>query len=309
MTRVVDCTVFFNENDLFRLRFEEMKSRVTDFVVAEATRTHSGMRKGIFFDVGWLAPEERSRVLHFIVDDLPIIERDCVENRWLPEQFQRNSLIRPLMDLGLSDDDIVMISDLDEIPRSSAVQEAIELLEKYEIVIFHQQLKKYFLNNESTAGNNNGPWLGTVACKFRMIRSILPQAARVGDAIQPRAGCLLWGYARELYSYEARVYHAGWHLSSMGGIDAVMTKFNSVAESAGRHLEPVKTAPHGAHNFRAFRQANQEAMQEFLRQYCPAIAPVKLDDLEQLSRFDFPAPIKKDPMSYQALFYLADPLD
>jgi hypothetical protein len=311
MTRVVDCTVFFNENDLFRLRFEELKSCVTDFIVVEATRTHAGARKGIFFDDHWLASaEQKDKVLHFIVDDLPGAERDSVANRWLPEQFQRNSIIRPLMELGLSDDDIVLISDVDEIPSDTSVQEAIELLDKFDIVIFEQKLKKYFLNNGSQVGSNNAPWLGTVACKFGWMRLILPQGARLGDPLRPRSGCLAWGYARPLYPYEARVSNAGWHLSSMGGMEAVTVKHRSIAEAitAGTR-EPIHRSPLGAHNFRAFRQNNQDAIASFMEQYCPILLPVTPKDAGGLDRLGIPDAIKKDVMSYQSLFYFTDPLD
>jgi hypothetical protein len=310
MPRVIDCCVFFSENALFRLRFEELKSCVSQFIVVEATRTHAGAAKGIFFDHHWLTSDETDRVVHFIIDDLPGVEHDSVANRWLPEQFQRNSIIRPLMKLGLSDDDVVLISDIDEIPSAAGVQQAVELLDKYEVVIFEQKMKKYFINNESDTHFNNVPWLGTVACKFRWIRVILPQGARLGDPLSPRSACLANGYGRALYPYEARVSNGGWHLSSMGGMEAVAIKLRSIAEGfVGLKREPILRPAAGAHNYPAFRQSNKDAIASFLTDYCPVLAPLSPNDTDGLDRLDIPTAIKKDVMSYQSLFYFTEPLD
>lgn len=111
--KVYDCFMFFNELDILELRLNILNDKVDYFVLAEATTTHSGEKKELFFGKN----KERfnkfkDKIIHVVVDDMPkIINGD----RWPQDTFQRNAVIRGLKDC--KDDDIIMISDLDEIPN------------------------------------------------------------------------------------------------------------------------------------------------------------------------------------------------
>ena len=105
-----DCFTFFNELDLLELRLSELDGVVDKFVIAEATRTFSYEEKPLAFQ------ENRERfapylhkIVHVVVDDLP-----ASGDAWEREAFQRNAVARGLGDA--SPDDVIMISDVDEIP-------------------------------------------------------------------------------------------------------------------------------------------------------------------------------------------------
>lgn len=105
-----DCFTFFNELDILELRLAELDAVVDKFVIAEATHTFSYDPKPLHF------AENRQRfakylpkIVHVVVDDLP-----AAGDAWDREAFQRNAVARGVADAH--PDDIVMISDVDEIP-------------------------------------------------------------------------------------------------------------------------------------------------------------------------------------------------
>lgn len=123
MARVFDCFPFFNELDLLEIRLHELSDVVDRFVLAESTVTFSGKPKPLLF------AENRQRyakfldrIEHIVVDDTPA----AVRSPWDRRMHQSNSLARGLKDMN--GDDIVIFSDVDEIPRASAVRAAPEYL-------------------------------------------------------------------------------------------------------------------------------------------------------------------------------------
>lgn len=107
---IYDCFTFFNELDILELRLEELDACVDHFVIGEATRTFSNEPKPLHF------AENRDRfarflpkIIHVAIDDLPA-EGDA----WDREAFQRDALVRGLG--TAKPDDIIMVSDVDEIP-------------------------------------------------------------------------------------------------------------------------------------------------------------------------------------------------
>lgn len=108
--RIYDAFTFYNELDLLDLRLHHLDGLVDGFILCEATTTHAGNYKPMFFY------ENRARyeaflpkIEHVVVGDMP----PPVPNRWTPENHQRNALIRG-MD-GIRPDDIVLVGDVDEI--------------------------------------------------------------------------------------------------------------------------------------------------------------------------------------------------
>ena len=49
--KIIDCITYFNEPLLFELRLNILDKFVDEFVVSEATFTHSGKKKNINFDI------------------------------------------------------------------------------------------------------------------------------------------------------------------------------------------------------------------------------------------------------------------
>ncbi|MFQ5760898.1 MAG: N-acetylglucosaminyltransferase, partial [Acidiferrobacterales bacterium] len=107
---IFDCFMFFNELDLLEIRLNTLATVVDYFVLTEATTTFSGEPKPLHYE------ENKGRftafadkIIHVVVDDMPV-----GTNVWFNERFQRDAAVRGLTDA--KPNDIVMISDVDEIP-------------------------------------------------------------------------------------------------------------------------------------------------------------------------------------------------
>jgi beta-1,4-mannosyl-glycoprotein beta-1,4-N-acetylglucosaminyltransferase len=107
----------FNELELLELRLHELWPVVDHFVVVEATRTHSGKPKPLYFEENRSRFSDfRDKIIYIRVEDMPV-SRDA----WVLENFQRNCIRRGLA--GCRPDDFILVSDLDEIPRASTVEQ------------------------------------------------------------------------------------------------------------------------------------------------------------------------------------------
>jgi len=110
--KIYDCFTFFNELDVLEIRLNILNDKVDYFVLVEATTTHSGKKKELYFENNKSRYSEFSKkIIHVVVDDMPELKDD----RWVLENFQRNAIMRGLSDC--KEDDVIMISDLDEIPN------------------------------------------------------------------------------------------------------------------------------------------------------------------------------------------------
>lgn len=108
---IIDCFTFYNELKMLKFRFAEMNDVVDWFVLVEATRTFTGKEKKLFFKENQhLYEEYKHKIIHIVVDDMPI-EGDA----WARETFQRNAIDRGVSTLQLTESDIILISDVDEI--------------------------------------------------------------------------------------------------------------------------------------------------------------------------------------------------
>ena len=94
-----------------------MAGVVDFFVIAEANTTHQGTPKPRAFDAKRFAPFIRQLIY------LPVVfpSKVCTEWSWVCENYQRDQLFRGFVAAGGRDDDVVMVSDADEVPNAQTV--------------------------------------------------------------------------------------------------------------------------------------------------------------------------------------------
>ena len=127
---IYDCFTFFNECDLLEHRLKYLYDVVDKFVLVEMSRTQRGELKDFFYEKN----KERysnyaNKIVHIkITDDMignlhPKLKKDKRGNifDWRYENFQRDGITYGLSEC--KDDDIVIISDLDEIPNKRIIEE------------------------------------------------------------------------------------------------------------------------------------------------------------------------------------------
>src|SRR4051812_40271897 len=114
-----DCFTFYNELDILEIRLRELYDVVDRFVLVEATHTHKGDPKPLHYATNRARfASWNDKIRHIVIGDLPVGDNLAAIRR--REMGQRNAILLGLMDA--QDDDIVLISDVDEIPRKSAVE-------------------------------------------------------------------------------------------------------------------------------------------------------------------------------------------
>lgn len=152
--KIIDCFIFYNEVDLLRYRLRTLNSIVDHFVIIEANQTFMGKPKELYSaKVSSLLEEFNGKLTHMIIN-LPFREGALSTNKdeqWKNENFQRNSIGTALKQLPLKDDDIIIISDVDEIPDPNTLymikcEEIHVTINCLEQDFFYYNLQSKFLN-------------------------------------------------------------------------------------------------------------------------------------------------------------------
>lgn len=228
---IYDCIPFFNELDILKLRMQVMAPYVDKFVLEESTVTFSGEPKEMTF-AGHrdMFAEFEDKIIYVAVDNSPVSDVTTHER----DKFQKNQLIRGMADC--TPDDIIIFSDVDEIPNPKTLEKIIQNFDSNKIYHLAQRMFYCFLNMEEVSGSLlsitgefkdvvQKQWLGTKVCSF----ANLPQEGIV--------------YLREVSPDDprsVRVEDGGWHFGYMGG--------NGERDVAKRIGIKVKAAAHQEYN-------------------------------------------------------------
>ena len=204
---VYDCFQFFNELDMLKIRLNVMSPIVDKFVISEATETFSGLKKPLYYEENKeMFAEFADKIIHVVVDDTP---EGYTHDR---DTFQKNAVTRGLKDC--TDEDIIIFSDLDEIPNPEKIKEILKDFQEDKIYHFAQRLFYCYLNMEEVSGNllsyagefegvERKKWIGSKMCSYKLLRE---QNLMLGELRFP-----------ERKEIGIRVEDGGWHFGYMGG--------------------------------------------------------------------------------------------
>ncbi len=216
--QIYDCFIFFNELDILDIRLNELYDSVDKFVLVESIETFTGNLKPLYFD------ENRERYQKFMdkIVYIPLNEQIETNNPWDRERYQRDQILRGLKEC--SDRDIILVSDVDEIPKKTFINKLSPMLKKLRSswVVFDQKLYRFFLNQFDYVVY---PWPGTYASYYGMLKSKSLHERRL---------------SRHSFIH---IPDSGWHFSTMGGLAGWVKKVESYSHSE-RNLPENKTTKH-----------------------------------------------------------------
>jgi hypothetical protein len=216
-SRVFDCFMFSTELDVLDVRLAELAPVVDFFVLLEAPITHQGKPKPLHFAENARRFESfRHKIRHVVVNDMPI-----GDDHWRRERHQRDALRGAIADAG--PDDLVVVSDVDEIPRASTIALAQQ---KQGFVFLELALNYYYLNLTA------GPWLKAYAAPKQVID-------RMEDLALPRWQELAYLDQIGRSSDDGVIRDAGWHFTWQGGVTAIMSKLDAFAHA---EFQPLRNA-------------------------------------------------------------------
>ncbi|MCI7595898.1 MAG: glycosyl transferase GT17 family protein [Lachnospiraceae bacterium] len=229
---IYDCFQFFNELDILYLRMKIMDPIVDRFVISEATTTFSDIPKPLYFQENQeMFREFQDKIIHVVVNDTP------PGDTHVRDTFQKNAVGRGLAEA--KDEDIIIFSDLDEIPNPEKIKEILPNFQDDKIYHFAQRLFYCYLNMEEVSGSllsyagefegvERKQWIGSKMCRYKLLKE---QNLQLGDLRFPeRKECGI------------RVADGGWHFGYMGG--------KGEADLKKRVQQKVISAAHQEYNSR-----------------------------------------------------------
>lgn len=212
--KVYDCFTFYNELDLLDLRLSELYDVVDHFVIVEATTTFQNTPKPLYFRDNWdRYSKYHDKIIHVVVGNMP---NDA--DPWVNETYQRNAILRGLE--NAHPNDIIIISDVDEIIRATAVDQ----MRNSDSHVFGLRMPYFnFKMNYMLNDTAEKYCVWPMASKY----------AALGNPDELRAS--RWSLNTFRYSEKIAlvelIEHAGWHFTYMGDTEFICNKIRSFSHS------------------------------------------------------------------------------
>jgi beta-1,4-mannosyl-glycoprotein beta-1,4-N-acetylglucosaminyltransferase len=249
--KIYDCFTFFNEFDILDLRFNILDPVVDYFVIVEANRNFKGDSKPFnFFNNKDRYSKFSHKIIYKQVDlpvsysELPFInppksfDDKCINqiyelmlksklfDRFTQPHYGRNFFIKECPKRGLEqcdDSDLIISSDVDEIPNPEILRRLNEFYDENEFYSFTQLNYNYYLNVTKKSHINNishvylgaepytgiktNRWKGSKMASYKLIKDYSLNELRA----QPNND----------------IEQGGWHFSNMGGASVLKEKLIS----------------------------------------------------------------------------------
>jgi hypothetical protein len=153
---IVDCFMFNNEFDMLLVRLLELAPVVDFFVLVEANVSHSGVHKPALFAhhahlFQAFAPQLVHVQLHAGDFEAATAALPAQSRNWAWEEYSRAAVsrglrrIERLLQRALAPSDVVMVADVDEVPRRAFARSlrlcAVPLPAKMSMVFFYYSLR------------------------------------------------------------------------------------------------------------------------------------------------------------------------
>lgn len=185
---IYDCILFNGEIECFEIRHEELKELDVTHIIVQSGKTFTGNKKKGTYSVYY------PNVELIMVNDMP---DNC--DAWTREAHQRNAIMRGLV--NAKDDDIIIISDADEIPRAEAIK-------KYKSEMGLTALKMDNFWYKFNCFTERQTWVAPRIMMYKYLKTATPNEVRNSG-------------------YESVIENAGWHWSYLGNSDYIINKLES----------------------------------------------------------------------------------
>jgi len=238
--KIFDCFMYFDEDVVLDLRLNYLDKYIDKFIIVESKFNHKGEEREPLFKIKNFNKFEK-KIVYILLDQQPSgIEqinssdnnseqtRKYILNSIKRENSQRNGILKGLNDA--SDNDWILISDLDEIP----ILKNINFNEINNKFLFFQQDMFYYKFNLKL---NNIKWIGTKACKKINLKN--PQWLRnIKDKVYPwwRLDIL---FSENKYSDIKKINKGGWHFSYIKKAHSIEKKLKSYLHHREYDLNPI----------------------------------------------------------------------
>ena len=205
--KIIDCITYCGEDLLLKIRLETLYNKVDKFVIVEANKYFNGKVKPQLFNFK-LFEKYSDKLEYYFIEDLPNYNGYNLEY----EIFIKNQIARGLK--NLNDEDIILISDVDEIPNLQN-----EKFKSFDSAVFLQKMYYYKFNINVSDGlkfKNKVPC--TKSCKFKFFKSF-DQVRKFRVKNIP-----WWRFDQKIKRYIE--LDGGWHFSFLMNSEGVRSKLS-----------------------------------------------------------------------------------
>jgi len=234
--KVFDVFLFFNEIDLLEIRLNLLYPFVDYFVINEATKTFSGSKKPLYYIENKEKFEKfQDKIIHNIIESPTDSQLDIAGKKYNTpvichqmDAYQKDSIIN-FLNTQCSSDDVIIWSDVDEIPNPEIIENLENFYVENKVYNFAQEYCMCYFNMVEKTGifrsqtpdfdyEDYPKWLGTKLFSFNLLNKYS-----------------LTDMRRELPDEENfRLSPGGWHWTYVGsdGLsveERVINKINSAA--------------------------------------------------------------------------------
>lgn len=217
--KIFDVFLFNGELDLLEIRLNLLNEYVDYFVISESEKTHSGLPKELYYQNNKnLFKKFNEKIIYNIIkqptqEELDEVSRlyDIHQHRTFQQDAYEKDSIKNILNDICNDEDIIIWSDLDEIPNPEIIKELDSFYDFSQVYNFAQDNFQGYLNWMEITGTVTSQtqdfeyddyprWIGTKMCSFSILKRYTMTQMR-----------------RELQSENnIRLYPGGWHWSTVG---------------------------------------------------------------------------------------------
>jgi len=237
---IYDCFLYYDEDLLLEMRLNTLEHVVDRFVIVESLYTFTGKkREKLHFDIEKFS-RFRDKIIYVVNDAVPTFHQQAFKSNssivnagetdpWENETIARNTIMRGLTDA--QDDDIIIVSDVDEIPLPQAIE---QFSHRHLCTTLHQQYFN-FKFNVRVLNDDNTPRCATLAkmvtyktlCQFFDGQpELLRNVKRRGTPI--RENWFRWKWL----NYRTRVIEqGGWHFSWVMSDERISEKMSCISHT------------------------------------------------------------------------------
>ena len=238
--KIYDCFMYFDEEVVLDVRLNTLNEFVDYFVIVESIYTHKGDPRELKFNHKKF--EKFKDKIIYIVDEETYPQTDeintedsegeksrkAIFNAAYRENGQRNLITRGLK--KANDEDIIMVSDVDEIPKLSELNFK-NINEK--IILFKQDMFYYKFN----LWLPNLIWTGTKACKKKNL--VNPQWLRNIKDRKYSFFRIDTFFSKTKYTSIKVINDGGWHFSNIKTPKEIEFKLRSYLHHREFDLNPL----------------------------------------------------------------------
>lgn len=211
MTRkIIDGFIFYNELNLLKYRLNILYDVIDYFIIVESTHTFTGKEKELYFNNNKSEFDKfKDKIIHIIVDNFPYKYPNINylnNEQWINEGFQRDSILKGVYKINdLIDNDLIIISDLDEIPDPRVLN--IIKNQNINIEIYSLEMDFYYYNLRTIFENK---WYYSKIISFKKFKEINLSFTDIRNL--------------NLNEY---IKQSGWHLSYFGDSNFIKNKIQT----------------------------------------------------------------------------------